>query len=205
MYQFFESIKLFNGKFELLDLHTERLNRTRIYFYENSEPVDLHKELNVPSGYETGLFKVKVIYSECIDEIIIEPYVIKGCSTVRLVEKVYLSYEYKFLDRAILEEDLKRDMLADDVIFLRNGELTDASYSNVILFDGKEWFTPQNCLLAGVKRRSLLDARNLKERRIYNDELGNFTKIAFINAMRDFEKMYTFVLIDDLLILETSA
>ena len=31
------------------------------------------------------------------------------------------------------------------------------------------------------------------------------TKIAFINAMRDFEKMYTFVLNDDLLILETSA
>ena len=72
--------------------------------------------------------------------------------------------------------------------------MTDASYSNIILFDGKNWITPETYLLNGVKRQFLLHQKVIKEAKVTIDNLHNFSKIALINAMRDFELVYDFEL-----------
>lgn len=201
MYQFFESIKLLDGKLHLLDLHSERLNRTRNAFFENLKDIDLEKQLMIPCEKRAGLYKVKVIYSKYLENVIIDDYTIKEHRKIRLLEKPEIQYDFKFLDRKSLQEDFSSDVEFDDVIFLKNGVLTDASYSNLAFFDGKTWFTPQKCLLNGVKRKFLLDSGIIAEKEILKEEIKDFQKIAFINAMRDFEKMYTFVQKDDFLLL----
>jgi 4-amino-4-deoxychorismate lyase len=202
MYQFFESIKLLDGKLHLLDLHSARLNATRNAFFENIKDIDLEKELMIPCEKKEGLYKVKVVYAKYLESVTIDNYIVKDHYKIKLLEKPEIFYDFKFLDRGTLEEDINADF--DDVIFLKNGELTDASYSNIALFDGDEWFTPLNCLFEGVKRKSMITKGVLRQKRIYKDALSDYQKIAFINAMRDFEKMYTFVFQDDLLILNPS-
>jgi 4-amino-4-deoxychorismate lyase len=202
MYQFFESIKLLDGKLHLLDLHSARLNVTRNTFFENIKDIDLEKELMIPCEKKEGLYKVKVVYAQYLENVTIDNYIVKDHYKIKFLEKPEIKYDFKFLDRGILEVDSNADF--EDVIFLKNGELTDASYSNIALFDGNEWFTPLNCLFKGVKRKSLIARGVLSQKRIYKDDLSDYQKIAFINAMRDFEKMYTFVLQDELLILNPS-
>ncbi len=205
MYQFFESIKLLDGKLHLLDLHSERLNLTRTKFFENIKDIDLEKELMLPCEKKNGLYKVKVVYAKYLESVTIDSYIIKDHHKIKLLEKPDIKYDFKFLDRKTLEEDFKQDADFDDVIFLKNGILTDATYSNLAFFDGKTWFTPENCLLNGVKRKAWLDSGIITEKKILKDDIQDFQKIAFINAMRDFEKMYTFVQKDDFLLLNPSS
>ncbi|MCP9763481.1 aminotransferase class IV [Lacihabitans soyangensis] len=201
MYQFFESIKLLDGKLYLLDLHSERLNRTRKAFFENLKDIDLEKELMIPCEKKEGLYKVKVVYSKYLESVVFDDYTIKEHRNIRLLEKPDIQYDFKFLDRKNLTEDFSSDADFDDIIFLKNGVLTDATYSNLTFFDGKTWFTPKSCLLAGVKRKFLLESGIITEKSIVKEDIKDFQKIAFINAMRDFEKMYTFVQKDDFLLL----
>jgi 4-amino-4-deoxychorismate lyase len=202
MYQFFESIKLLDGKLHLLDLHSARLNTTRNAFFENIKDIDLEKELMIPCEKKEGLYKVKVVYAKYLESVTIDNYIVKDHYKIKLLEKPEIFYDFKFLDRGTLDEDINADF--DDVIFLKNGELTDASYSNLAFFDGKSWFTPKNCLLHGIKRKFLLDSGIITEKQIKKEDIQGFQKIAFINAMRDFEKMYTFVQKDDVLLLNPS-
>lgn len=204
MYQFFESIKLLDGKLHLLDLHSERLNTTRNEFFERTKNIDLEKELMIPCEKKEGLYKVKVVYSKHLESVIIDSYTIKEHRKIMFLEKPEIKYDFKFLDRRILEEDFKEDAEFDDIIFLKNGVVTDATYSNLAFSDGKSWFTPQNCLLRGVKQRALLDSGIIIQKNILKDDIQDFQKIAFINAMRDFEKIYTFVQKDNLLLLNPS-
>jgi 4-amino-4-deoxychorismate lyase len=201
MYQFFESIKLLDGKLHLLDLHCERLNRTRNAFFENLKDIDLGKELMIPCEKKEGLYKVKVVYAKYLESVVFDDYTIKEHRKIRLLEKPDIQYDFKFLDRENLTEDFSSDAEFDDIIFLKNGVVTDATYSNLAFFDGITWYTPQKCLLHGVKRKFLLDTGIITEKEILKEEIKDFQKIAFINAMRDFEKMYTFVQKDDFLLL----
>ena len=201
MSRFFESIKLLDGKLHLLDLHAKRLNTTRNAFFEGAKDINLERELMIPCEKQQGLYKVKLVYSRYLESLTIDSYFIKDHLKVKLLEKPEITYDYKFLDRKILEEDFREDADFDDIIFLKNGILTDATYSNLAFYDGERWFTPEKCLFRGVKRQFLLDSRKIHEMEIQKVDIINFQKIAFINAMRDFEKIYTFVQKDDLLYL----
>jgi 4-amino-4-deoxychorismate lyase len=205
MFQFFESIKMLNGQMYLLDLHSARLNKTRKLFFENIKDIDLANELTIPCEMKLGLFKVKVVYAKYLESVRMDEYTIKSHHKVKLLEKPGLEYHHKFLERKFLEGDLQNLSEMDDIIFLKNGILTDATYSNVALFDGKNWITPKDCLLEGVKRKALLVSGKIIEKRIGEVDLPDFQKIAFINAMRDFEKIYTFVLNENVLTLSPST
>ncbi len=73
--------------------------------------------------------------------------------------------------------------LAIDILIVKNGLITDTSYSNIILYDGKEWFAPKSFILNGVKRQFLLNTGKIKEIKIALEDLKNFEKISLINAM----------------------
>lgn len=190
MSQFFESIKWQDGEFYLLDLHQKRVDRTMQQHFPNAEKIDLKSVLNVPNGIKTGLFKVKVIYDYELISVSFDAYKVKKHKQVKLVENDTISYSFKSTNRADLEKPMHGNVDFDDVIFVKNGLLSDASYSNIVLFDNQKWFTPKECLFEGVKRKSLLNSGKIEEKSIKVDDLKLFSKIAFINAMRDSEYVY---------------
>lgn len=203
MYRFFESIRLYDGQLELLDLHEERMARTHSKFFKTAKKINLLDAIKIDEKHIKGLFKVKVIYSRAIEEVQIEPYSIKKVTRVLLFDDNNIEYAYKYVDRASLERPFNSIETTDtDVIFIKNGCLTDASYANIALFDGLNWFTPTNCLFEGVKRSFLIKRGILHECVIKIKDLPSYTKIAFINAMKDFEDIYSYNVVDDFLILK---
>ncbi len=188
MYPCFETIRFHQGEHFLVEYHDERMNRTRLNLFRSKNDLNLNALLlNPPKSLD--IFRCKVVYTDKIISIEYFPYVLRKHSLIELIEANEFSYNYKLLDRSFFDRNVGKSP-ADDVLFVKNGFLTDCSYSNIVLWNGKKWLTPDSCLLPGVKRRFLLEKGIIHTARIHWTEIGNFTKMAFINAMRDFEYVY---------------
>ena len=196
---FFESIKLLDGQLYALDMHQKRVDRTLKAHFKLFKGIYLKEKLSSINLPQSGLFKVRIRYNSQITNIDIDPYSLKSHTKIKIIQKDNILYPFKTMERSILHFDIKE---TDDVIFVKNNHICDASYSNIALFDGLDWCTPDTYLLAGVKREFLLSQKKIIQKPILLDDLQKYSQIAFINAMRDFEKTYTFVKKDQLLILD---
>ncbi|MGL4632344.1 MAG: aminotransferase class IV [Leadbetterella sp.] len=194
---FFESIKVLDGKIFALDLHEKRANNTIFERFWHLPSYSFRAyALQIPLP-QKGLFKLRINYSEQeIESYDLSPYSFQHPRIVGLVEKDDIQYSSKYSDRSILGFDTTQ---MDDAIFIKNSLLTDATYSNIALYDGNKWFTPKKCLLKGTKRRALIEQNTIFEKSISPMDLGSFSLISFINAMRDLELHYTFKIKDNLL------
>jgi 4-amino-4-deoxychorismate lyase len=73
---------------------------------------------------------------------------------------------------------------SDDILIIKNGMVTDTSYSNVIFRDKiGNWVTPSTCLLKGTRRLNLLKNRIITETDIRVSDLKYYNEIRLINAM----------------------
>lgn len=194
---FFETIKLLHGQLSNLSYHQERMDRTRNFHYNKCGKLTLSEILPLVSEYTEGLFKVRVDYGLNISKVSIEPYKIKAHQRLQILEIGNFDYSFKFSDRSFFSSHLDLNPIFDDILFTRNGFLTDTTYCNVILFDSNQWVTPNTFLLPGTKREQLLADRKIIERNITVQDLSTYKQICFINAMRDFEKTYSFVINQD--------
>jgi 4-amino-4-deoxychorismate lyase len=77
---------------------------------------------------------------------------------------------------------------ASEIIMHDNGTVKDASYANLVFYDGSRWITPARPLLQGTKRDILLARNIIYMESILVDQLSNFTKIKFINAMMNWDE-----------------
>ncbi|MDR1109512.1 MAG: aminotransferase class IV [Deltaproteobacteria bacterium] len=182
---FLESIRLLDGAYQDLFWHQKRILRTCRAFFGQPPGFDLEAVLPVPPT-ETGLFKARLLYSLETTTVEIKPYVIKAVYSLELVEGKDLAYGHKFLDRSAIDS-LKAKSRADDIIVVQGGLLTDTSIANLVLESGEGLFTPERCLLPGVKRDKLMSAGVLRARAIRVQDLGQYSRIWLINAMIDLE------------------
>lgn len=182
--QFIESIKLLNGDVYHLAYHQERVCRTFSHFFPSEKVLSLQESISKIALPAIGKYKIRIVYSK--DNLIVEihPYHIKPINTIKCVNADEYDYSYKFLNREFLNT-LKQTSGADEVIFLKNGKVTDSSYANIIFFDGKQWLTPSFFLLNGTCRQRLLNEGKITEVPIHYTDIQNFEQIGFINAMLD--------------------
>ena len=186
MYRFVETIQLNEGVFKRLPYHQTRLENAMKQFFPN-ENVIILIECLLNSDYPTkGLFKCRVVYDAEIRLIEFIPYVRREIRTLRVVNSDIESLPYKPEDRTGYNSAFAQRGNCDDVIIVRNGLLTDSSYSNIAMFDGKTWFTPRIPLIYGTNRAELLAKGKLVEKDIVVDDLKNYAKIALFNAMIEF-------------------
>jgi 4-amino-4-deoxychorismate lyase len=188
MYRFLESIRVENHRLQYLEWHTKRFNETRKKFFSGTAEMDLRDCLTLPENLDDAVYKCRIVYNEQIVEVTFQPYVPKRLQTLRLVTDDYADYSYKFENRAKLELLLTQRGDADDILIVRNQCITDTSYSNVALFDGLHWYTPDTYLLNGTCRQRLLAEGILREARITLHDLARYEEIRPINAMLVLER-----------------
>lgn len=182
---FTEVIKLKDGVLYNLEYHKARVAGTLAAF--GMSQIDFAGiEDAVPANCTNGLYKCRVVYSNKIEKIEITPYIFRKIETVELVADNNIEYSFKYACRDHLNA-LKATSSCDEIIIVKNGFITDSSYTNLVLKHGKEFFTPKECLLPGTKRRSLIDTGVIKLRSIRACELSAYDSIHFINAMIDLE------------------
>ena len=182
--QFIESIKLLNGDVYHLAYHQERVCRTFSHFFPSEKVLSLQEIISKIALPAIGKYKIRIVYSKENSIVEIHPYHIKPINTIKCVNADEYDYSYKFLNREFLNT-LKQTSGADEVIFLKNGKVTDSSYANIIFFDGKQWLTPSFFLLNGTCRQRLLNEGKITEVPIHYTDIQNFEQIGFINAMLD--------------------
>lgn len=184
---FIETIRIEDGKVYNLDYHIERFDRTRAAFWKGSAPIDL-RTLVSPQSLE-GIYKCRVVYGREIEEITYVPYQMRDVSSLRLVVADTVDYTYKSTNRENLNALYAQRKMADDVLIVKDGCLTDTSIANVALYDGKMWCTPFRPLLRGTKRAELLDKKIIVEKDIPQAHLGEYSKIMLFNAMIDWGRI----------------
>ncbi|MGI9527215.1 MAG: aminotransferase class IV [Weeksellaceae bacterium] len=183
MCQFLESIKLQDGILYHLDWHQKRVDETFRENFKLSKALNLKDILQNQEIPVAGLFKVRITYSSTDYKVEISSYQARKIESFSLVETDY-KYPFKSTKRAFLNKALAH-ATTDEVIFCKDGYLTDSTYANVVLYDGESWFTPQTFLLNGTTRQRLLSENKIKETSIHRDDLHQFQKIGFINALND--------------------
>lgn len=183
----FETIKVKNKTLLNLEYHNARLNKSRKDLLGCTDFIDLREEISVPKGISNDVFKCRVLYSREVEQIQFIPYTMRQIRTIKIVECDTIEYYYKFADRKIFS-NLMESVEADDILIIKNGMVTDTSFSNIIFFDGTNWITPETPLLQGTKRDKLLKEKIIYERSITKNDLQRFEKAALINAMIDLEE-----------------
>ena len=178
----FETIRIDNGEARNLDLHDRRLNRSRRKLYGLSDEIRLSDYIHVPEDCRSGVYRCRVVYGRTVVSTEFTPYVPAAVQTLRLVHADTLTYDHKYLDRSSLTGLVNHD-LADDILIVKEGCITDSSYANVVFTDGRQWLTPDTPLLHGTMREMLLRSGIIKAERITVDTLGQFTHFRLINAM----------------------
>jgi 4-amino-4-deoxychorismate lyase len=183
MSRLIESIYLKDGEFRNLKYHQLRMESSSKELFGVSNKWTLESKLQSSEYPETGLYKVRVIYDTEVKQIEFVPYQTKLVRSLKLVNSDVIRYTHKFENRQTLNELYQQREGCDDIIIVRNGFVTDASYANLIFRKGDEWFTPATFLLAGTMRAFLLGSHKIKSAEIRVEDVVKYESCKLINAM----------------------
>ena len=181
----FETIRISEGVPQHLEWHEKRMKRSISELWGTGCDVDLVRRILIPEEYSRGLVKCNITYGPEIREIIFNHYEKKIIRSLKLVECSTLDYHLKYSDRTVIDELFRLREGCDDILIIRNGYVTDTSFSNIIFREDNRWLTPARPLLAGTCRERLIGQGLLEERDITAKDIPGFKGFKLINAMRD--------------------
>lgn len=182
-----ETIKIVNGKALHLSFHQKRMDEARLQLWQQ-KPTLLLKNIIIPQTIGEGVIKWRVVYGVSDYKSEFLPYSPKNIKSLKLIEANDLIYPFKYENRELLNCLHKESGNCDDVLIIKNGEITDTTFANIVFFDGSKWFTPKNPLLYGTQRARLIEEKRIAEKLITIDNLHLFSSFKIINAMIDFEE-----------------
>ncbi|WP_163714115.1 aminotransferase class IV family protein [Mangrovibacterium lignilyticum] len=189
MCQLLETIKLENGRLFNLKYHNRRMNEARQELFVGCTPVELENEIQVPEDCLNGLYRCRVLYAERIEKIEFIPQHVRSFSSLKLVTHDTIDYHFKYAERSTLNELFAQRGNADEIIIVKNGEITDCTIGNLVFFDGQKWLTPTHPLLNGTQRQKLLETDEIQEKTIHPTDLSSYQKAGIINAFFDLGNM----------------
>ncbi len=181
----FETIRCENGQLRNLDYHQERMNYSWKALYGMKCPWKLEDLIRFQELPHQGLYRCRVSYDAKNYSIAFYPYQKRSINSIKLIENANLSYSFKFEDRSVFSKLSTNYRNVDEIVFTRNGFLTDSSFSNLVLRQNQNWYTPETFLLRGTKRQQLLNQGIIKEKPIHVNTILEYDAISFINAMLD--------------------
>jgi len=179
-----ESIRVENGELMNIGFHNIRMNRSLSDLFGVGLNKKLENEIIIPDYAMSGVYKCRVVYENIIRQIEFIPYKMRIINSLKLVEDNAIEYSHKYVNREWIEKLASERGGCDEILIVKNGMITDSSYSNVIFrtHEGK-WKTPSTYLLAGTRRAALLQSGLISETSISYKDIGNYTEIKLINAM----------------------
>ncbi len=183
----FESIRISRRAPLNLPYHQERVKRSQTRLFKVKTPISLKESIHLPSYLDDGEYKCRITYGQKIHKVEFSKYVPKKVSSLKLVFHDDVDYSFKFEDRQLLNTLYNQREACDDILIVKQGYLTDTSYSNIVFWNGEQWLSPTHCLLPGTQRAKLLREGTIRIEAIKVADLGNFAYAKLINAMLDWE------------------
>lgn len=183
-----ETIRVADGAFCLLPLHRRRMQTACRELYGCDAPKLSLTQADIPREFRRGTVKCRVTYGREIVNVEFERYEVRRINTLKLIRDDAVDYRWKYADRRQLSalHALRGD--ADEVVIVRNGMVTDTTFSNLICRAGDRLLTPSRPLLEGVMRRWLIDNRiveaaDITAEMLAPDNRAGITEVILVNAM----------------------
>lgn len=180
---YLETIKSLNGEIFNLLYHQRRyesvLKSLGIRDFKN-----LQDYLSPPLS---GLYRCRLTYDEQNIKVSYYKYEKKVIKSIKLVYDDEINYSKKFTNRDELNNLFEKREDCDEILIVKNSMITDTSIANVAFYKESLWYTPKNPLLEGTTRARLLDEGKIIEKDIRVKDLKNYSKVALMNAMIDFD------------------
>lgn len=173
-----------NGRLQQLPFHQRRFDAARRALW-GLPATDLESLIELPAGLGAGLYKCRVVYGPSVETVQVTPYAPRSIRSLRLIDGDHVDYRYKYADRRVLQALFERRRGCDDILIVQEGRLTDTSYSNIALYDGRRWVTPARPLLAGTARARLLATGRLEAAEVRVADLVQYRSLRLVNAMLD--------------------
>lgn len=184
----FETIKIVNNEFVNIEYHNDRVNHSRHSLLKTSEQWDLNNLICIPRLNPGQVYKCRFCYYKEPGKVEFLPYQMKRINSMKLIQNDAILYEYKYLDRKVLDQIKLTHSDVDDVIIVKNGKIADSTYANLVFFDGLRWVTPKYPLLKGTKRQKYIDDGIIEVEDLYAEDIVKFSCARIINAMIDLEE-----------------
>ncbi len=178
-----ETIKVSERRFLNLAFHNERMNSARRKLLGCKDSIGIAESLNVPSNLGNDVFKCTVSYGQTIVKVEFKPYSIPKIKNLMIIRCDTIDYSFKYADRSELNNLFNLRGWCDEILIVKDGLITDTSFTNIIFNDGKKWVTPEKPLLKGTKRENLLKKGLIKEAAVSLEDLTKFNEACLINAM----------------------
>ncbi len=180
---FIETIRVEDNKIELFELHKKRVELTCATHNFPQIALSL-EEIVTNNSILTGVVKYRFEYGcNGIITSSYTQYTPREIKSLKLISDNEIEYPFKSSSRKIFETLFSHRENDDDVIIIKNGYITDTSFSNVVLSRNSEFFTPNTYLLNGVRRQSLLTSGYIIEIPITVNDLDKYDSIYLINGM----------------------
>lgn len=183
MFRFFESISIRDGIPQNLYYHQLRIDHTFKQFYPKIDSPHLEYLISKNVQARFPLVKCKFSYNETSHQFFCLAYNPKTYKKFHLIHDNQLSYNFKYIDRMCFDQYLRTIPSDHQLLIVKNEYLTDSSLSNLAFYDGYRWLTPQDPLLKGTMRASLIADWKIHEEAIQLKHLSLFKKFKLINAM----------------------
>ncbi|MDE3248840.1 MAG: aminotransferase class IV [Bacteroidota bacterium] len=189
MFPLFESVCIVNGKIQHGAWHQRRYEAACRAFYQQAPAAPLFEGIAIPEECYRGKYKLKIQYNKSHRRWQFDPYLVKRIGSLQMVTDDSIDYALKYTNRSRLDELFQQRGDCDDVLIVKNGRITDSSHCNIVLFDGRSWYTPDTPLLRGTARERLLHAKRIKAAPVMIDNIHQYKGFKLINAMRELDEV----------------
>lgn len=186
---FIETIKLIDGEPVNLDRHQERMRRTLAHLGGVANLQSLRSVADKFSNCR-GLQKLRVVYGPLgVSNVSCSPYTMRSVKLLKVVDGQGVDYSYKYADRSQIDRLVSLKGACDDVLVVKDGFVTDTSFTNIAICDSGRWLTPRRPLLCGTKRARLLADGVIAESDVTIDDLLRAGGLMLFNAMIEFGEL----------------
>ncbi len=190
MTRLIESIRIYNGCAELLARHQQRVKSAYLHIFNSTSPLALNKIIALSPPPGSGLYKLRVEYEENSFEMEYIPYSTPEFRGYRLVNiPSDFDYRFKYADRALFDLITRETEPGMLPILVRDGMITDSTFTNLVFRKGDTLFTPITPLLKGVQISKLIDDGSVKPSIIAQADIKLYDEIIPTNAMNPLGEM----------------
>ena len=190
MYRFIESIYYKDGEMPLIYWHELRFAKTQMSHFGEKVHLSLAEiiVLKKPDNLQKNqVYKIRIVYSDKDISVQFIPYSQQKITSLQIINNDTIDYSYKYADRSELDRMKSLIEKEEEILIVKNGWLTDTTYTNIALFDGTQWVTPKFPLLEGTQRSYLLEKKIIHRQLISINELHQYSSIRLFNAMISWE------------------
>lgn len=180
MSRFIESICCIDGVAMNLDWHQRRVDHVFCKHFHTDSFRLAEIITDVPPK---GTYKCRLVYHDSPQSLEFLSYTPRSVKSLKVVHSNNVNYAYKYEDRNQINVLLDRRQECEEILIVKNGLITDSSYANVALYNGREWHTPKYPLLEGTKRAQYIQNTLLVPKNIEITSLYRYQKVSLINAM----------------------